>query len=53
MKKERNGRVKLWVELPKELYERLQRCAEKRNISFTKYINRSLLRSVIEEEKHE
>ena len=44
---------KLWVEITPELYERLKECATNRNITFTKYINRSLLRSLLRDESYE
>lgn len=44
---------KLWVEVHEELYDKLQQLAKKRNITFTKYINRSLLRSLLRDELHE
>ncbi len=44
---------KLWVEIHEELYDKLQECATKRNITFTKYINRSLLRSLLRDESYE
>lgn len=49
----RNGTRKLWVDVSEELYEELQRIAHKRNIKFTKLINRILIRSVITENKYE
>ena len=48
----RSGK-KLWVEIPQELYETLEYNAKKRNITFTKYINRILLRYSIKEESYE
>ncbi len=44
---------KLWVEIAPELYALLEDNAKKRNIKFTKYINRILLRYSIKEEWHE
>ena len=44
---------KLWVEVSPELFNRLERCATNRNITFTKYINRSLWRSLLRDESHE
>lgn len=44
---------KLWVEISPELYEFLKNNAKKRNITFTKYINRVLLRYSIKEESYE
>lgn len=41
---------KLWVEIPHDLYDILNKNAEDRNITFTKYINRILLRYIIKEE---
>lgn len=53
MKNVKRSVKKLWVEIHKDLYERLQQCATKRNVTFTKYINRSLLRSLLRDESHE
>lgn len=44
---------KLWVEIPPQLYELLKKNSEKRNITFTKYINRILLRYSLKEEFHD
>lgn len=52
IKNNRNGK-KLWVEVPVELYDGLYKNSKKRNITFTKYINRALLRYLIKEELNE
>ncbi len=44
---------KLWVEISPEFYILLQTYAKQRNITFTKYINRALLRYSIKEELYE
>lgn len=44
---------KLWVEVNPDLYDLLKSNAIKRNIKFTKYINRALLRYSIKEELYE
>ena len=44
---------KLWVEVQPKLYEFLQMNAKKRNLTFTKYINRALMRYSIKEEFYE
>jgi len=44
---------KLWVEVPPKLYELLEQNAKKRNMIFTKYINRILLRYSLKEEFYE
>lgn len=49
----RKGKKKLWVDIPQDLYDQLQAHAKKRNLKFTKYINRILIRYVIEENKYE
>ena len=48
----RKGKKKLWVEIPVDLYDKLIINCEKRNITFTKYINRILLRHTIEENRY-
>lgn len=49
----RKGKRKLWVDISEHLYEKLKNNSKKRNITFTKCINRILLRYIIEEEKYE
>lgn len=53
VKKRKTRLKKLWVEISPELLEKLKECAHKRNITFTKYINRSLWRSLVREESYE
>lgn len=49
----RKGKKKLWVDIPHELYDQLKIGCQKRNIKFTQYINRILMRFVLEENKYE
>lgn len=49
----RKGKRKLWVDIPEDLYEQVKLNAKKRNLNFTKYINRILMRYLIEENKYE
>ncbi len=49
----RKGRKKLWVYISLDLYEELERSANIRNVTFSKYINRALLRYTLEQNKYE
>lgn len=53
MKWTRKGKKKLWVDIPQELYDQLKNSSQKRNITFTKYINRILMRFILEENKYD
>lgn len=53
MKKERIGLKKLWVNVSASLYERIKEKSKQRSITFTKYVNRALLRYILDEEKYE
>jgi hypothetical protein len=48
----RNGK-KIWCEVSRDLYVEIERQADKRNITFTKYVNRVLMRAVIEDNRYE
>jgi hypothetical protein len=50
---ERKGRKKLWVYIGIDLYNQLQADAQLRNMKFTKYINRALLRYTLEQNRYE
>ncbi len=49
----RVGVTKLWVNIPDILYEKLKKYASKRNIKFSKYVNRALLHYIIKESEYE
>jgi hypothetical protein len=49
----RKGKRKLWVNIPEGLYDQLQLQAKRRNLLFSKYINRALMRYMIEENRYE
>lgn len=49
----RKGTKKLWVDVPEELYEQLEKDAEKRNLKFSIYVRRILFRSTIVENRYE
>lgn len=53
MKWKRKGMRKLWVNIPDIMYDRLKNHAQKRNVSFTKIVNRALLKYILEEDKYE
>ncbi len=51
--KNKSSLRKLWVNVNKELYEKITQRSQVRNITFTKYVNRALLRYVLDESKYE
>lgn len=49
----RQGRHRISMDLMNDLYRRVLKHAEKRNVTVTKWISRAILKELIEEEKYE
>lgn len=50
---EREGRKRLSMDIPDEIYEKVQKGAKKRNITITKFILQALLLKLREEQYYE
>lgn len=49
----RIGRSRISLDVPKDIYTRIKRAADKRNVTITRIIIRALLVQLYEEEKYD
>lgn len=50
---EREGRKRLSMDIPNDIYEKVEKGAKKRNITITKYVLQALLQKLREEQYYE